>query len=546
MADFLYKQVVDWFLAQLSQGDLAPGDKMPSLRKLAKTLDLSLNTIIHGYDILMEEKWIESRPKSGYFVCHKSTTRYAHVLAGDQVRNLVEDGGKLSWAALSHRAALVDQCDAFLPLAQKQDEVSLPVLGKGHLTAREAVADHLSKVGIKAHPSQIWLGRSPLAIFTQAVQSLTQPGDRALVLTPCDPRLTATLKSLQREVFCLASGERGVDLDEVVRCLRDDNIKLLVLPSQYGFPAGLEISNLSLRRWLALLKQVGIPAIEWDMTSHLGYKATNIMTYKALDESNQLVYIGGVESRGVDRSAAWCLAAQFTHLEGAILSADLALTEAQQQALTDALQPNATQSLSKRARQIWSAVEKAKSELEQQLGERIQIAPAKGGLALWVQIAAPLNRDDMTKLLAKHRHGILPGNLATNEEDAEHWLAVNATYPELSSLAAMLATLIPLPTSDNGDDGVAVDQEPRQQNSSAETIAQIELDTDVVLDDAEIVALPLEQGSEESISGEVATPELEEANSHQAPDESTESKATGTASSHHYNPMLDLINHDFG
>ena len=70
-----------------------------------------------------------------------------------------------------------------------------------------------------------------------------------------------------------------MDLDEAVRCLRDDEIKLVVFPSQFAFPAGTDVSNLSLRRWLAILQQLEIPAIEWDITSHLGYKSTPLMTY---------------------------------------------------------------------------------------------------------------------------------------------------------------------------------------------------------------------------------------------------------------------------
>ena len=83
MAEFLYQGLVDWFQDQVEQNKLTAGDKMPSLRKLAKEQGMSLNTVIHGYELLSQQGWIESRPKSGYFVCHQSQVRPAIMLAAD-------------------------------------------------------------------------------------------------------------------------------------------------------------------------------------------------------------------------------------------------------------------------------------------------------------------------------------------------------------------------------------------------------------------------------------------------------------------------------
>ena len=596
MADFLYKGVVDWFLQQMSQGELSPGDKMPSLRKLAKQLELSLNTVIHGYDILAEEGWIESRPKSGYFVCHKPTVKHAHLLAGDRAVRFEEAlSKKLAWSALSHRAALVDQSDDFLHPSARQGENDLPVLGKGHLAVREAVSEHLRKVAIQIHPSQIWLGRSPLAMYTQAMQTLTQVGQAVLVITPCDPRLTSTLISLGRDVVTLAAGERGVDLDEAVRCLRDDAIKMVVFPSQFGFPSGSEISNLSLRRWLAIVQQLEIPAIEWDMTSHLSYKPSTLMTYKSLDEKNQIVYIGGVESKGVDRNAAWCLPGKYQALEGALLCADLALSDPQQQALMDALQPNQRHSLMRRARQIWSVAEKSKSLLESALGDTVRFANAKGGLTLWLQLDTALTEAQLTTLFAKHRHGLVPGSYLSAQAEANHWLAVNVTYDGIEKLAAQLRSCIDAAQQEQAT-VASVETVETDETLSDVSESSTEVMTPEALDETLSVDEVMETEAAEDLEQEVevtyqenelnteteAAEDVTEANQKeesgqpepagmllepsdfaiedvmlkqedevssdsevsQKPDAEEKPKENSTKTV--YNPMLDLINHDFG
>lgn len=552
MADFLYKGVVDWFLDQMSQDALAPGDKMPSLRALSKQLGLSLNTVIHGYELLSEDGWIESRPKSGYFVCHRSATKPASLMAGEALRFLENTGAKAAWSCLAHRSALVDQSEDFLAPSARTEEADLPILGKGHMAVREAVSEHLKGLGIKNHASQLWLGRSPLTIFTQTVQTLTQRDDAVLLITPCDPRLSSTLQSLGRRVISLAAGERGVDLDLVIRCLRDNAIKLLVLPGQFAFPAGQVISNLSLRRWLAIIDELMLPTIEWDLCSHLAHRAGSVMTYKSLDSADHIVYIGGIETKGVDRSASWCLPGRHhALLEGAFLSIDMALSDGQQNALSDALQSTSKRSLAKRARQVWANSERIKAHLETHLKDQVSFALSKGGMGLWMRLETPLSQEDMTALLANYRHALVPGALMSDEPDAEYWLAINVTLDDVEPLAKKLAERLAL------------------KEVMSEPIAELELESELseatepdVEDQAHEVeleewpeAFPEDIEPTETEIGEAAEAEQSmvtddisenETVSDEKPAKEGERKLRDASKDPLYNPMLDLINHDFG
>lgn len=527
VADFLYKGVVDWFLDQMSQESIVPGDRMPSLRVLSKELGLSLNTVIHGYELLTKDGWIESRPKSGYFVCHRSDTKPALLLAGETLQKLSSEGVKPAWSCLTHRGALVDQSDAFLNSITRQEDLHLPVLGKGQLTARESVSEYLKGLGIKAHASQLWLGHSPLAVFTQSVQSLTKRDDTVLVLEPCDPRLTTTLQSLGRQVITISAGDRGVDLDLAIRCLRDESISLIVLPGQFSFPAGQLISNLSLRRWLAIIEETKLPVIEWDLCSHLAYRAGPILTYKSLDQSDHIVYIGGVESKGFGRSASWCLPGRYQALlEGAFLGADMALSDAQQAALSEALQPNSKRSLKRRARDVWANSERVKAHLEARLGEHISFSTSKGGMSLWIHLSEPLEVSRLTSLLATFRHAIVPGALVSHEPDANHWLAVNVTLDDVEPLANALS------------EHLAINQHEKE-DSPVEEITAEESDSEKIV--------PEKVESEEMASEAKATEEsVENEPSDKPAAEDSDKKSRNATTEPLYNPMLDLINHDFG
>ncbi|MGB3389976.1 MAG: winged helix-turn-helix domain-containing protein, partial [Pseudaminobacter sp.] len=51
---------------------LTPGARLPSIRRLAATLGVSPSTVVEGYDRLVAEGTIHSRPGSGFYVASQA------------------------------------------------------------------------------------------------------------------------------------------------------------------------------------------------------------------------------------------------------------------------------------------------------------------------------------------------------------------------------------------------------------------------------------------------------------------------------------------
>lgn len=69
----VYLQVKQAILLDVMSGRLADGDRLPSIRELAKILKLNPNTVAKAYYNLEEEGVIEGRRGSGYLVkVHKT------------------------------------------------------------------------------------------------------------------------------------------------------------------------------------------------------------------------------------------------------------------------------------------------------------------------------------------------------------------------------------------------------------------------------------------------------------------------------------------
>jgi GntR family transcriptional regulator len=62
------EQLVTQVILGILSGDLAPGQRLPSTRELARRFKLHPNTASAGYRQLESEGWLESRRGSGVFV----------------------------------------------------------------------------------------------------------------------------------------------------------------------------------------------------------------------------------------------------------------------------------------------------------------------------------------------------------------------------------------------------------------------------------------------------------------------------------------------
>ena len=64
----LFEQVAASVRTDIVSGALAPGDRLPSAREVAETLDLNLHTVLHAYQRLRDEGLIDLRRGRGAVV----------------------------------------------------------------------------------------------------------------------------------------------------------------------------------------------------------------------------------------------------------------------------------------------------------------------------------------------------------------------------------------------------------------------------------------------------------------------------------------------
>lgn len=118
----IFGQLVFQVKARIARGELDAGDKLPSVRDLAKDLAINPNTVARAYETLESEGVIVRKQGSGCFV-----TGHTSALRGDErrkkldalVNRAVTEAVHLGFEPEDLRAALEKQLRSLSPRAER-------------------------------------------------------------------------------------------------------------------------------------------------------------------------------------------------------------------------------------------------------------------------------------------------------------------------------------------------------------------------------------------------------------------------------------------
>src|SRR5260370_37659889 len=84
--DYIREHLVTQDVLGILSDDLAPGQRLPSTRELARRFHLHPNTVSAGYRQLARDRWVENRRRSGVFVrANKPEVQLSAALELDQM-----------------------------------------------------------------------------------------------------------------------------------------------------------------------------------------------------------------------------------------------------------------------------------------------------------------------------------------------------------------------------------------------------------------------------------------------------------------------------
>ncbi|MBN9549845.1 MAG: PLP-dependent aminotransferase family protein [Alphaproteobacteria bacterium] len=258
---------------------LMPGSRLPSIRAMAKSMQVSKSTVVEAYERLAAEGAIRSRPGSGFFAAGQlaplSLAQIGPRLdrAVDPLwisRQSLEAGEEMlkpgcGWlpASWMPQAAL----RRALRAAARADDGALADYGTplGLPPLRQLLARRMAEHGVETSPDQIMLTDCGTQAIDLLCRFLLEPGDAVLVDDPCYFNFHALLRAHQAKVVGVPYTPSGPDIELFAQALAEHRPRLYITNSGIHNPTGAILSPVTAHRLLKLADQAELTIIEDDI-----------------------------------------------------------------------------------------------------------------------------------------------------------------------------------------------------------------------------------------------------------------------------------------
>ncbi|ACK50791.1 transcriptional regulator, GntR family with aminotransferase domain [Methylocella silvestris BL2] len=309
---------------------LAPGAKLPSIRRFAETMGVSKSTVVEAYDRLAAEGLIQSRRGSGFYVGGRTAPLSLSEL-GPRLDRAIDPLWVSRQSLETDDSFLKPGCGWLPPswmpegamrrglraLARADDSALAdyaPPLGL--LPLRQLLSRRMSEHGVEAAPDQIMLTESGTQAIDLLCRFLIEPGDAVLVDDPCYFNFRALLRAHRAEVVSVPFTPTGPDVALFAAALTEHRPRLYLTNSALHNPTGATLSPVTAHRLLKLAEQYGLTILEDDIFADFELEPAPRLA--AFDGLNRVVHIGSFSKTLSAAGRCGFIAARRDWIEGLI------------------------------------------------------------------------------------------------------------------------------------------------------------------------------------------------------------------------------------
>lgn len=290
--------------ARISSKSLATGARLPSVRGFAKTMQVSVSTVVEAYERLAAEGLIRSRPGSGFFVAAPLVPLSLADLGPRLEREI--DPFWVSRQSLEARTDMLKPGCGWLPpdwLPQAALRRAVRLLGRGDgalLTdygsplglpgLRQLLSRRMADHGLTVAAEAIMLTESGTHAIDLVCRFFLEPGDCVLVDDPCYFNFHALLRAHRARIVSVPYQADGPDLAAFAAIVEEHRPRLYITNSGVHNPTGASLSAVNAHRVLTIADRAEMTIVEDDIFADFEDVASARLS--AFDGLNRVVQIG--------------------------------------------------------------------------------------------------------------------------------------------------------------------------------------------------------------------------------------------------------------
>lgn len=315
----LYLQITKHIQKLIESKVLQVGGNLPSTRELAKQLGTHRSTVYRAYEELWALGFIESRPGSKTRIRYRpervfeDKTDREGIINWDQVitpssRSLFElyqqhkPEGKgdrsdcIDLAALDMDRRLIpaDVYRRCLNNALRKGDRNIFGYGNraGYRPLRSLIAQRMQIHGIEISADEIIITNGSQNGIDMILRILAVPGSPVFVESPTYALILPLLRFYRAKVTGIPMRDKGLDLDDLSRKLRDCRPALLYTMPNFQNPTGITTEQSHRERLLSLCEEYKVPIVEDGFEEEMKYFGKVALPIKSMDRSKLVLYLG--------------------------------------------------------------------------------------------------------------------------------------------------------------------------------------------------------------------------------------------------------------
>ncbi|ACA45297.1 PLP-dependent aminotransferase family protein [Clostridium botulinum] len=450
------QQLVHYFSDRIMSGFIKAGQKLPSIRSLAKELGISPMTIIKAYNNLEQNGLVTTIQGKGTYVNERNSTVKSNnitekdsfqwqmsvpdYLSRSQFRynpnlSYSNDYYNLSVASLNHKL-LPTKTILKDSLGLIQNDIKLlseypPV--QGDYEFRNIMSQYLRSKEIATSPENILVTSGSQQGISLIASTFIGPGDIVVMETPTYPGAIDLFKCRGAVILTVPVDSEGMRTDILMNLCDKHSPKLIYTIPNFHNPTGYSMSSKRKAELLDIARYNDILIVEDDPWNEISYKKEKIKSIKSMDTDGHVVYIKSLSKiLGPSYRLAVIISESsiLSRLIAAKANHDLGTSVLIQKTIINFIQSNKiTYYIESLNKQLVKRRDKVISLLKSHAPSGMKWAIPEGGINIWVTLPKNFNVEKLLSYSITTKNiSFLPGTICYPNEVEFNNLRICFTY----------------------------------------------------------------------------------------------------------------------
>ena len=461
---FKYDQVSRYINDLIDKGDLKPGDKAPSLRKLSKQLGVSISTVSQSYLSLEDQGILSAKPQSGFFInalanqinnIPKSTTTLGQprkVRFGELFEEIFLNANNPRIVPFGTSRPSME----FMPIksltrttrsiiSRHPQKCMYYCFPPGDRKLREQIAHQYEHTNTRVSPDDVIITSGATEALSLSLQVVAKRGDIIAVESPtyfAVLRLIEKMGMLALEID--TDPQTGMELDALGDAFDTMDIKAVLASPNISNPLGSLMPEDKKRQMVIMLAERDVPLIEDDVYGNVYFVDKQPRAAKSYDLNNLVLSCSSFsKTLAPGYRIGWVLAGRYRNKVLELKQATFSATSSINQfAMAEFLSSGQyDRHLVRLRKTMHDQVEKGRYMIAKSFPEGTCISNPQGGNVAWVEMPRGCNSIEIFNRALQKNIGVTPGILFSATRRFKNYLRINCGFPWDETNQRAIATL---------------------------------------------------------------------------------------------------------